>query len=124
MGDSFFLCVRMTIPLMTAHDLRAAGVCTWYDFGMRNRILRLTATEAARDFSRLLDQIEAGAEAVIERHAEPVAVVSPAVAAPRRVSECMAVKLARRSSAADPGFAADLEDIIRGNPTTETPDWD
>lgn len=91
---------------------------------MQNQILRLTATEAARDFSRLLDRIEAGAEAIIERHSEPVAVISPANTAPRRLSECIAIARARPSVTPDPDFAADLEDIIRGNPVTEPPPWD
>lgn len=91
---------------------------------MRNQILRLTATEAARDFSGLLDRIEAGEEAIIERHSEPVAIIAPASHAPRRISECMATGLARPSSSPDPDFAADLEDIIRGNPAVEPPTWD
>ena len=91
---------------------------------MKNRISRLSATEAARDFSRLLDRIQAGEEAVIERHSEPVAAIVPAARAPRRISECMAVALARPSTSPDPEFAADLEDIIRGNPAVEPPSWD
>ncbi len=91
---------------------------------MINQILRLTATEAARDFSRLLDRVEAGAEAVIERHSEPVALITPVAHAPRRISECISVALARPSSSPDPDFAADLEEIIRGNPAVEPPSWD
>ncbi len=91
---------------------------------MKNQILRLTATEAARDFSKLLDRIEAGAEAIIERHSEPVAIMIPAAGAPRRISECMAIRLTRPSVAADPDFARDLDDIIRGNPVGEAPEWE
>jgi antitoxin (DNA-binding transcriptional repressor) of toxin-antitoxin stability system len=91
---------------------------------MRNRILRLTATEAARDFSRLLDRIEEGAEAIIERHSEPVAILMAATAAPRRASQCLAIQLARPSVTPDPDFARDLEDIIRGNPVAGPPPWD
>ena len=85
---------------------------------------RLTATQAARDFSRLLDRIEAGGEAVIERHSHPVAVISQAAAVPRSLSECMAVRLARPSARPDVRFAADLEDVIRGNPAAEPPAWE
>jgi prevent-host-death family protein len=91
---------------------------------VKNQIIRLTATEAARNFSVLLDRIEAGEEAVIERHSEPVAILAPAAHSPRRISECMAVGLARSSSSPDPDFARDLEDIIRGNPAVEPPSWD
>ena len=96
----------------------------WYEFTVRNQILRLTATEAARDFSRLLDRIEAGEEAVIERHSKPVAIIAPAAHATRRISEFIAVEMARPSSAPDPDFAADLEEVIRGNPAVEPPEWE
>ena len=91
---------------------------------MKNQIERLSATEAARDFSRLLDRVESGGEAVIERHAKPVAVVGPAFAAPRRISDCIALPIGRPSAIADPGFAADLEEIIAGHPVPENPEWE
>jgi len=91
---------------------------------VKNQILKLTATEAARDFARLLDRVEHGAEAVIERHSEPVAMLTPVYSAPRRVSECLAVKLPKPSARADREFAADLEEIIRGNPAESRPAWD
>lgn len=91
---------------------------------MKNQILRLSATEAARDFSKLLDRIEAGAEAVIERHSHPVAVMAPAEIAPRRISECLSVRLARPSTVPDPDFAKDLKRIIEGHPAAEPPSWD
>lgn len=91
---------------------------------MRNRISKVSATAAARDFSRLLDKVEAGLEAVIVRRSRPVAVIGPAPFAPRRASECLAIKLARPSVAPDPGFARDLEKIIRGNPADKPPSWD
>jgi len=85
---------------------------------------RLTATQAARDFSRLLDRIEAGGEAVIERHSRLVAVISQPPKTPRRISECMSVQVARPSARPDARFASDLKDIIRGNPTAESPYWE
>lgn len=91
---------------------------------MKNQIPRLSATQAARDFSRLLDRIEAGGEAIIERHAKPVAVIAPASSAPRRISECLAIPLGRPSAAADPEFADDIEDIIKGHPAVELPSWE
>ena len=91
---------------------------------MKNQIERLSATEAARDFSRLLDRIESGGEVVIERRARPVAVVGPAFSAPRRISDCITMPIGRPSAMADPGFAADLEDIIAGHPAPEPPEWE
>jgi prevent-host-death family protein len=94
-----------------------------YDSRVKNRI-RITATEAARDFSRLLDRVSAGAEAVIERHTEPVAVLSPVDLAPRKLSECIAIRLARPSTSPDHRFAADLAEIIREASADEPPVWD
>ena len=91
---------------------------------MKNQIPRVSATEAARDFSRLLDRVEAGGEAIIERRSAPVAIIGPPGAAPRKISECIAVPLGRPSAVADPGFADDLEDIISGHPSPEPPSWE
>ena len=86
---------------------------------MKNRI-RLSATEAARDFSRLLDRVSTGVEAVIERHAEPAAFLSPLDSAPRKLSACIGVHVARPSSAPDERFPQDAamngcSGIPRGN---------
>ncbi|HKX00138.1 MAG TPA: hypothetical protein VJN43_20530 [Bryobacteraceae bacterium] len=91
---------------------------------LRAKHERLTATQAARDFSALLDRIESGGEAVIERHSHPVAILSPAAAAPRRLSACAGMPIARPSARADAQFAKDLEAIIRGNPAAESPSWE
>lgn len=92
-----------------------------YDVVMGKRI-RVTATAAARGFSRLLDQATLGTEVLIERHAEPVALLSPVGPAPRRLSECTAVRIARPSAAPDARFAADLAEIIRTAQPTARPE--
>jgi prevent-host-death family protein len=90
---------------------------------VRDRI-RITATEAARDFSRLLDRVSRGTEALIERHAEPVAVLSPVdPALPRKLSACIGVRLASESSVPDDRFAEDLADIIRAATADEPLEW-
>ncbi|MCP5113949.1 MAG: type II toxin-antitoxin system prevent-host-death family antitoxin [bacterium] len=76
----------------------------------------MSATEASRHFSRLLDRAAAGGETTIERRSSPVAVIGPATSVPRKISECVAAPLARQSAMADPGFADDLGEIIEGNP--------
>ena len=91
---------------------------------MRNQIIRVTATEAAREFSTLLDRVAAGAEAVIERHNQAVAVISPPVSVPRRISECLAANLPRTSVGPDPQFAGDLREIIAESSSSEPPPWD
>ena len=46
--------------------------------GMGNRVIHISATEAASDFAALLDHVRAGDEVVIEHDARPVAVLRPA----------------------------------------------
>ena len=49
---------------------------------MGNRVIHISAEQAASDFAGLLDHVRAGNEVVIERDARPVAVLRPAPAAP------------------------------------------
>ncbi len=79
---------------------------------MKNQIKRVTATQAARHFSRLLDRIEAGDEFVVRRRSEVVARIGPVSGVPRKISECIAVPLKRSSARPDPDFLHDLLEII------------
>ena len=45
---------------------------------MGNRVIHVSAAEAASDFAALLDRIRAGDEVVIEHDARPLAVLRPA----------------------------------------------
>jgi antitoxin (DNA-binding transcriptional repressor) of toxin-antitoxin stability system len=49
---------------------------------MGNRVIHISAAEAASDFATLLDHVRAGIEVVIEYDAHPVAVIRPALPAP------------------------------------------
>ncbi len=91
---------------------------------MKSQISTISATEAARNFSELLDRVSRGERTFIERRNELVAVLVPPSDAPRRISECLKVRLPGPSTAPDPDFASDLEDIIRNNPTDEPVPWD
>ncbi len=91
---------------------------------MAGQIHRLSATRASREFSRLLDEISAGAEYVIERRSEPVAIIAPASTAPRKISDCISLPLSRPSVRPDEGFESDLREIIQGAEPGEPPTWD
>lgn len=52
-----------------------------YNQRMGNRVIHISASEAARDFAALLDHVRAGDEVVIEHDARPVAVLRPAAPA-------------------------------------------
>lgn len=70
---------------------------------------RLTATEAARRFSELLDQVESDGESfVVERRGRPVASIAPVAAVSGR-----AVKALLRAQQEDREWAKDLVDIRR-----------
>jgi prevent-host-death family protein len=72
-------------------------------------VRRVSATEAARKFSDLLDQVERDDETfVIERRGRPVASISPVAAVSGRT-----VKNLLRAQAPDPSWAAELA-ALRG----------
>jgi antitoxin (DNA-binding transcriptional repressor) of toxin-antitoxin stability system len=74
---------------------------------------RVSATQAARNFSDLLNRIRyRGEEFVVERGGEPVCRMSPA-APPQRVTFRDLASLLREAPQVDPGFAADLRRVVR-----------
>lgn len=80
---------------------------------------RLTATEAARHFSDLLDRVERDGETfVVERRGRAVASIRPAAAVSGR-----AVKDLLRAQAPDPDWERELADL-RGSVEPEDRRWD
>ena len=78
------------------------------------------------DFPSLLARVRAGAEIVIERDAEAVAVIRPAAPSVRLLSESLRLAKERCSTATlDDEFSRDLEYVIssHGEPLTP-PSWD
>ena len=110
-------------PCLKAKN-RVGGLRSCYDFTVKNQIRRISATRAAREFSKLLDSIQLGAEFVIERHSEAVAEIGPSGQAPRKLSDCLALNLRKSSARADPDFGLELMEIIRGAATEEPPVWE
>jgi prevent-host-death family protein len=49
---------------------------------MGNRVIHVSAAQAAGNFAALLEHVRAGDEVVIEQESRPVAVLRPAVPAP------------------------------------------
>lgn len=86
---------------------------------------RISATEASRSFSTLLDRIELqGGRFVVHRRGNDVCVMAPPPVAPRRASECI-VQLRNRSPVLlDSGFGGDLRDILAGEAVEEPRAWD
>lgn len=85
---------------------------------------RVSATEASRSFSQLLDEVEAGRRFLIHRRGRDVCVMAAPAAQGRRASECLALLQGRSAVLLDDRFAADLTAVIAGEPTEERPAWD
>lgn len=87
-------------------------------------------SEAARDLPGLLARVRAGEEIVIEKEASPPVLLRVAVEPRGRLlSESLALAEAHAKETGfdpvmDPGFAADLEDIIRNRKPRDTSEWD
>lgn len=86
----------------------------------------MSETEAASDLRSLLARVRAGAEVVIERNAEAVAVLRPAAPNIRLLSESLRLANERGSNATlDDEFGRDLETVVssRREPLNP-PAWD
>jgi antitoxin (DNA-binding transcriptional repressor) of toxin-antitoxin stability system len=89
--------------------------------------IHIPEADAARDFTSLMAHVNAGSEVVIERDAQPVAIVRPPVKLPGRLlSEVIALMEARGSTATvDEDFARDVEAAIAAHPEPlDPPAWD
>ena len=92
-----------------------------YNDEMGRRAIHISEAEAAKDLHSLLARVRAGAEIVIERDAEAVAVIRPAEPQVRLLSESLRLAKERGSkSTLDGDFARDLEKVVR-RPCEPTP---
>jgi antitoxin (DNA-binding transcriptional repressor) of toxin-antitoxin stability system len=88
--------------------------------------IHVSETEAANDFPSLLARVRAGAEVVIERNAEAVAVLRPAAPNVRLLSESLRLAKERGSNTTlDGEFGRDLEAVVTSHREPLTPPaWD
>jgi antitoxin (DNA-binding transcriptional repressor) of toxin-antitoxin stability system len=90
----------------------------------RRREKRISATEASRSFSRLLDEVAAGRRFLIHRRGRDVCVMTPPSVQGRRASECLALLRARSPVLLDDRFGTDLLEVLAREPVEERPAWD
>ncbi len=96
-----------------------------YNHRMARRVIRISEAEAASNFASLLARVRAGAEVIIERGAEPVAVVHLAQPVRRTISECIALLPEDSTATIDPDFAKDVEAAIESHrEPLSPPAWD
>ena len=84
---------------------------------MEPQVLHITEADLVRDARAVLKRAETGDEIVIERDAQPVAVLRAANPTPRTLSESIALAKAHEEETGstptlDPDFAADVAEII------------
>ena len=88
--------------------------------------VHMSEAELARDLHAVLERVRHGAEVVVERDAQAVAVIKAPQFRGRPIDECIALAKARGSHATlDEDFAKDLEDIINSHrEPLNPPAWD
>jgi antitoxin (DNA-binding transcriptional repressor) of toxin-antitoxin stability system len=90
--------------------------------------LHISEADAVRDLAAILNRVQAGAEFVIERDAQPLAVIRAAAPARRTISQCIALaeahERAGQAPVLDADFAADVEEIVRNRKPWNPPTWD
>jgi hypothetical protein len=88
--------------------------------------VHMTEAELARDLYAVLEKVQKGAEVVVERNAQPVAVIKSPQFQGRSIDECIALAKSHGSHATlDDEFGKDLEAIINsGREPLIPPEWD
>ncbi len=96
-----------------------------YTGSMQPRILHISEGDLAKDIGAVLQRVQTGAEVVIDRDAQPVAVIRAATPVRRKISECISMLPADSNATIDPDFAKDVEAAIESHrEPSEPPTWD
>jgi antitoxin (DNA-binding transcriptional repressor) of toxin-antitoxin stability system len=74
--------------------------------------LHISEGDLERDIRSILKRVETGGEVIIERDAQPVAVIRPVEPVRRKMSECIALMPADSTATIDPDFVKDVEAAI------------
>jgi antitoxin (DNA-binding transcriptional repressor) of toxin-antitoxin stability system len=74
--------------------------------------MHMTESEVAENFSSVIEKVGRGAEIIIERETQPIAVLSPPQFRGRSIDECIAFRKARGShTIPDDHYGRDVDDI-------------
>ncbi len=92
---------------------------------MGSEVLHISEADLVRDLRAVLQRVEAGAEVVIERGSNPVAVLRAPEPPRRKISECIALLPADSDATIDPDFARDVNEAISAHrEPLEPPLWE
>jgi antitoxin (DNA-binding transcriptional repressor) of toxin-antitoxin stability system len=91
--------------------------------------LHISEAELARDLHAVLEKVRQGAEVIVERNHQPLAVLRAATPQRRTISESIALAEQRDKQRGyavtlDPEFAADIEQIVRNRKPWNPSSWD
>jgi antitoxin (DNA-binding transcriptional repressor) of toxin-antitoxin stability system len=88
-------------------------------------VLHISEAELARDVRAVLDRVQSGAEVIVERNAQPVAILRAAEPRRRKLSEIAAALSEDSTAVVDPDFAKDVQDVIESHREPLDPSvWD
>ena len=85
---------------------------------------RVSATEASRSFSRLLDSVERGHRILVRRRGEDICIMTAPSTTGRSASECLNLLRNRPSVVLDDRFGDDMLDVVAGEPIDDRHPWD
>jgi len=92
---------------------------------MEPQVVHISEAELAKDVRSVVQRVQTGAEVVIERDAQPVAVIRPPEPLRRKISECIALLPADSTAIIDADFSKDVEAAIAAHrEPLEPPAWD
>jgi antitoxin (DNA-binding transcriptional repressor) of toxin-antitoxin stability system len=81
-------------------------------FGKWLAVLHISEADLARDMHGVLDRVQSGNEVVVERNAQPIAVLRAAESSRRKLSEIAAALAEDSTATLDPYFAKDVQEAI------------
>ncbi len=82
---------------------------------MASRVLHITEADLVRDVQGMLLRAQTGTEIIIERNAQPIAILRAVIPEPRKISECIAMLPEDSSATIDPDFARDVDAAINAH---------
>ena len=90
---------------------------------------RIRESDLAKELGSVLHRVEDGAEFIVERDEHPIAVIRPAVAFGRKISDCIALAVRHERGTVpvpvlEPDFANDLTEIVKNRKPREVAEWD
>jgi antitoxin (DNA-binding transcriptional repressor) of toxin-antitoxin stability system len=87
--------------------------------------IHMSEAEVAKNFSAVLEKVRQGLEVVVEDDHQPVAVLRPAAAPRRKISDVLALMPKNSDATMDANYAHDVEAAIEGHRSPlEPPEWD